>query len=362
MNDHIKPLVDTGLFEDVSYNFHGQDLIIELSPSRDVYPIHLVNLPIAGGKELDDRLRAIFPLYHGKVPSIGGLLDGVRQELEEELRAKGIQATIGSTAYVDPKLDKITSIRLSITNPPVLVGEIEVSGASSALADKVRVLAAKAIGTEYRTDDALSGIETSLGNFYREQGYLEAAVHATAKPAAVDNDGVHVPFSVTIDEGLQYKLTGFKLTPGLLVTQEAFDRQSGIHPGEVVSLAAVRENWTYITKQYHKQGFMKARILPTATIDHAKGTIGYTVAVEPGPVYTMGVVRVPNGDDELRSAILGEWKMPAGAVFNEGAILALTSAPSLARLFEVAELRYSLTLHDDSRTVDVDIRLERKLP
>ena len=363
INDHAKLLMDSGVFENISFNFHGQDLIFELVPSTDLYPLRLENLPIAGGKELNDRLHTRFPLFHGKVPTSGGLLDAVRKELESELAEIGIQATITTSAFDDPKADKITAMNFAVSSPPIFVGEIEVNGASTTQAEKARLTAAKAIGSAYTTNGSANQIETTIGNFYREQGYIKAEIHASQqlKPV-VDADGVHIPFTVTISEGLQYKLLAVKLEPGLLITQTDFDKESNLKLGEVVSLTSLRQAWVTVARQYHNKGFMRAKILPTATLNLTQGTIAYSVAVDPGPVYTMGALIVANLSDDLRDAIKEEWKMPPGAVFNEGAIMSLTDAPSLAKIFDIADLRYTLNFHDDVRTVDVDLRLVRKIP
>jgi outer membrane protein assembly factor BamA len=105
MKGHSQKLMDTGVFDTLSFKFDGVDLVYTLDPSTNLYPIRLDNLPLASGKELDAALHGRFPLYHGKVPSNGGIMEGVRGALEEMLAAKGIQATVDCHAlYSDQKL------------------------------------------------------------------------------------------------------------------------------------------------------------------------------------------------------------------------------------------------------------------
>jgi outer membrane protein insertion porin family len=368
MNDCTKLLMDSGVFQNVSFTFNGQDLIFQLIPATPLYPLLLENLPVITiGTDLDQRLHARFPLYHGKVPTDGGLLEGVRKELEDELAAKGIKATIAAAPYTDLKLSKVTAMSFAITDPNVKVGEIQLNGTSADLAGKARLVAAKIISSAYSADGSASQLETSLGNFYGEQGYLEAKVHATAQPAVVvDATGVHIPFTVSVDEGTQYKLSLVQLASDLVITQEAFDKQSDLHSGQVVSLEKLRREWAFIGRQYHNKGFMKANVLPTATFDHAQGTVSYLITVEPGPVYTMGTLQVENVSEDLRAAIVKVWPMQAGMPFNEGAILGMTAThginPALERVFATVDLRYKVNLHEDVHTADVDLRLERKHP
>ena len=77
MNAASQRLMDTGMFASLAFKFDGQDLIFTLTPSTDLYPIQLENLPLTPGKELDARLHDILPLYHGKVPAEGGLAEDV---------------------------------------------------------------------------------------------------------------------------------------------------------------------------------------------------------------------------------------------------------------------------------------------
>lgn len=74
MNEHSKRLLDTGLFATLAFKFDGQDLIFMLTPSADLYPIRLENLPLMPGEDLDAKLHDGLPLYHGKVPAEGGWL------------------------------------------------------------------------------------------------------------------------------------------------------------------------------------------------------------------------------------------------------------------------------------------------
>jgi outer membrane protein assembly factor BamA len=109
---------------------------------------------------------------------------------------------------------------------------------------------------------------------------------------------------------------------------------------------------------------MKAVIHPTANYDHAQGTVSFTVTVEPGPVYTMGKLTIQNGAEDLRAAMLAAWKLPAGEVFNESVIRTYFTSQSdktpLGRTFASANCKYLLTVNDETKTVDVALRLEKR--
>jgi outer membrane protein assembly factor BamA len=365
MKGHSQKLMDTGVFETLSFKFDGVDLVYTLVPATDLYPILLDNLPLAPGKELEAALHVRFPLFHGKVPSDGGIMEGVRGALEEMLAAEGIKATVAAAPYTDQKLRKVTAISYVITAPPVQVGEIRLQGAPKPLDAGAAEVLTKLTGSAYDTEGSPSQIETNLGNYYRDKGYLEAEIHAAPQNApVVTPDAVRIPFLVSVSTGAQYKLAGIHLAPDLLVTQVDFDRQSHIHPGDIATSQYVRENWQFIERQYRNKGFMKAVVHPAASFDRAQGTASYTVTAEPGSVYTMGTLTIQNVSDDLRAAMLAAWKMPVGVVFNEGAIRGFFAThdvnPALERVFATINYSYTLHLNDNTRSVDVVLRLEKR--
>jgi hypothetical protein len=77
----------------------------------------------------------------------------------------------------------------------------------------------------------------------------------------------------------------------------------------------------------------------------------------------MGKLAIQNGADDLRAAMLDAWKLPEGAVYNEGAVKSfyanLPPTSRLARTMTSANLKYSVKLNRDSHTVDITLRMER---
>jgi outer membrane protein insertion porin family len=364
-NNRAQKLLDSGVFSAVAFKFDGQDLVFQLSPGTGLLPIRLQNLPIAGGKDLDEKLHRQFPLYHGLVPEQGGLTDGVRSALEQMLASQGIQATVAASPYGRGATNKAVAVNFSITAPLVLVGEIKTEGTIVMLDPKASAILAKFPGTPYDAEGSINQIETDMSAYYKDQGYLEPAIHANAGvKAAVSSSAIRVPLRVAILPGAQFKLAGIQLAPGLLVTQAEFDHQSVVHSGNFADDSSLRQNWKFIERQYHNRGYINAKIEATPTFDRAVKAVSYFVSVDPGPVYTMGALTIANVTDDLRAAILAAWKMPAGAVFNEGSIPAFFAThgvnPALEQVFSGVNCRYFLHPNDNTHVVDLTLALEQK--
>jgi outer membrane protein assembly factor BamA len=150
----------------------------------------------------------------------------------------------------------------------------------------------------------------------------------------------------------------------MIVAQSDFDKQSQIHPGDSADHIHIVENWEFLARQYHNHGYIKAHIEPTATLDRPHGTVSYTVAAVPGPVYTMGRLSVENVADDLRDAIQSAFPLHPGMTFNEGTIRGFFATqgvnPKLERIFRAVNYKYVLHPNDDARTIDVGLRLEKR--
>lgn len=365
VNARTQKLMDTGLFEGLNYKFDGADLVFDVKPAAQLYAIRLENIPLTPGPELDAKLQQRVPLYHGKVPSEGGTLNDVRAALEDILKSQGIQATIITTPFggVPGAQTTVSAISFTISSPQVLIGEIRPDGGS--LDPDAQTVLARVSGAPYDREGSPAGIKRDISEVYRDKGYLEVQADAAQlSTLSVGPDAVRIPFHVSVNPGPLFKVAAIQLAPDLVISQADFDKQAHTHAGDVATAEHIVENWHFIERQYHNRGYARAQVKPVATLDHAAGTVSYTVSAVPGPVYSMGKLTIENVSDDLRAMILKAWKMPEGSVFNEGYILGLMAThdvnPQLERIFAVVKAKYTLNINDASHTVDVVLRLEKR--
>lgn len=372
MQQCINRLSKTGAFDGAQYIFNGQDLVFILKPAEHLYPMRLMNLPLDSGPNaspmpspaLNAAIHAKLPLYHGKVPLEGTLLNGVETILTDQLVALGIKATLQAAPFQAASEQAVSSIAFNITTPLVLVGEIQTDGTQ--LDPMVQQILASITGSPYDVEGTPDAIVKNVSELYTDMGYLDVQAHVAQQPNLLVTQGtVRIPFELTLIPGALYKVMSIQLAPDMLVTQADFDKQSQVHPGDAANMVHVGQNWHYIERQYHNHGYIKARILPNATLNHTLHTVSYTVTADPGPVYTMGKLVIENVSDDIRTMMLAAWKMPEGAVFNEGSVLSFYAIdasvnPQLYRLFHAVNCKYTLRPNDGTKTVDVVLRLERR--
>jgi outer membrane protein assembly factor BamA len=336
-----------------------------MTPATGLLPLRLQNLPFPAGKDLDEKLHRQFSLYHGLLPEQGGLTESVRGWLEKMLAAQGITAQVSATVLRDPGANKSAAVNFAIVSPNVLIGDLKTEGAIVALDPKASAILAKYAGALYNEETSPRTIEADFAAYYKDQGYPEPVIHASAsgKPV-VSASAIRIPIKVSIVPGVQYKLARIQLASDLLVSQADFDRQFHFRAGDTAEGERLRSAWKFIERRYHDRGYVKARIQPAVTIDSSSKTVSYLVTVEPGPVYTMGALAIDNVTDDLRSSMLAAWKLPGGAVFNESVISDFFTThganPALEQVFSGANYHYTLAPNDATHTVDVKLALEKK--
>lgn len=365
MQDYSKRLMDTGVFAALAFKFDGQDLIFLLTPSTDLFPIRIENLPLVPGKDLDAKLHARLPLYHGKVPADGGLTGDVRAALEKILAGEGLQTTVIKTMIGDPNTQNVIAVSYSIAAPPVQVKVVHVDGVSAPNQGKVEALAGDAEKEPFDTSNSASNFERVVEQFYNDKGYAAAKVHvAQSGNPSMESDSIVVPFSLQIDEGRVYEVKSVQLPPGTPVTQAEVDKilaPTADRPSEGVR---VRSVWVLISSRYKAKGNLDCKVTPHAELDEAAGTVSYTVDVDPGPVYHLGFVKFDNVSEDLRALLIHNWQMMPGDPFNESYVanfiaIAQKQDPVLRRSLAGAKAKFDATADPRTHEVNVVIRLEK---
>jgi outer membrane protein assembly factor BamA len=314
---HAKQLNDTGLFAAVKFSTDSKGLLFTLTPSSQLFPIHLDNLPLTPGKELDGKLHARFPLYHGLLPANGSLLDGVCEAFEELLADKGIRTTVKAALTSGLGPEKITAIDFTIASPPVRIGAIQPSGVSSAMQPKVSSLAASQTGNSFDTENSAIGLRHAFEDLYQDQGYAAVQVDVTQiDPPIVSGQSVEIPFAVAIREGGVYKLGTISYPPGALVPRSEVEKVLSKYPAGSgrpldLFLLAVRDAW-------HTHGYLDCSITPHASFTESTHIVNYNLDVSPGPLYRMAAVQFDSAPDAMSARLKHLWKMAPGDAFDEG--------------------------------------------
>jgi len=311
-----KQLNDTGLFAVVKFSTDRNGLLFSLTPATQLFPIHLDNLPLQPGKELDSQLHARFPLYHGLLPASGSIVDGISKTFEEMLGAESIKASVKAALTSDLGPQKITAINFTISSPAVRIGPIRISGVSPAMQAKANALIAGQTGNPFDTENTAIGLQHAFEDLYRDLGYAAVEVAVTQiAPPLISDQGVAIPYTVAIQEGGIYKLGSINYPADALVPRSDVEKVlSKYQPGSGrpldLFLLAVRD-------AYHARGYLDCSVVSHSSFNEATHIANYSIEIAPGTIYQMGAVKFDGAPDAMSARLTRLWKMAPGQPFDE---------------------------------------------
>lgn len=366
MKIHSKMLMESGVFDTLSFTFNGEDLVYKLVPSPTLFPVRLENLPLTPGKELDAKLHDRFPLYHGKVSSAGTLLESVRGALEEMLANQGINAAVTATPFGTPGTKNVTAMNFSIESPPVRVGPIQLAGVSAEMQPIVKHVVDGEKEEPFNTENTEKNLERIFVSLYSDEGYAAVKVQVSRSgDPVVAPEAISVPFSIVIKEGRIYELGSIHLPPNSPDAQQEIDKLLGTYGKTAAKGVVLRYAWRLISSRYKSKGYLDCEISPHPEFDEASGTVSYTVDINPGPVYHLAFVKFENVSDDLRRLLMRSWQMLPDDPFDESyvsnfLIKAQKDDPALERTLAAVKPSYDVRADPQTHDVNVIIRLEKR--
>ncbi len=316
VKDRAKQLSDTGLFQEIKFASDRKTLTFTLTPATQLFPMHLDNLPLTPGRDLEATLRDRFPLYRGLLPASGVLLDGICRQFEAMLAAKGLKATVKAalTSGIGPQ--KITAVNFTIAAPPVRIGRIQLAGVSPAMQARAVLLVTGQTGNDFDTQNTAIGLHHAFEDLYQDEGYAAVQIDvAPVDPPIVSDQSIDIPFAVTIREGGIYKLGAIDFPATAPVARADVQKILAKYPANSgrpleLYLLAVRD-------ACHAIGYLDSSTLAHPAFNEATHIVNYTLEITPGDQYHLASVKFDGATDAMAAKLKLAWKLAPGAVFDE---------------------------------------------
>ena len=362
-NQTAQKLLTVGVFEKVSFTFDGLDLVYTVGDNPELYPVIIDNLPFAPVTDPNAELRKRVPLYHGKVPAEGSMLDSVKRALEAMLAEEGVKTTVTALPAGEPKR-KASAMKFHIDAPPIKTGDIRLVGVSDALsADMTKIAQHLSFDYSAKSQEA---IERVIAGAYRDRGYAAVKVHVTRSGTPVaEADAIRVPFEAQVEEGHVYTLGSVQFGPSvpfaLTDVAKTMPPRERITPQNLYP-ATVRSG---VETLFKAKGYLDCSITMIPALDEAAGTVNYTIDAVPGPVYHLGLLKFENVSDAMRALLMRNWQLMPGDPFNESYVssfifMAQKNDPVLQRSLVGVKATYTAQADPDTRDVNVIVHLERQ--
>jgi outer membrane protein assembly factor BamA len=341
---HARQLSDTGLFSEVKFTSDRKTLLFTLTPSSQLFPMRLDNVPVTPGKELEAKLHERFPLFRSQLPASGSMVEGICRTLEEMLAAKGVKATVKAALTSGLGPQKLTAVNFTVVSPAVHVGRIRLAGISPAMQAKASVLASGQTGNSFDTENTAIGLRRVFEDLYKDQGYAAVQVDvAQVDPLIVSDQSIDVPYTVTITEGEIYKLGTIDFPAGGVVARADVEKiRSKYQPGSGRPLdlyvLAVRD-------AYHARGYLDCSIALHPSFHEAAHIVNYSLEISPGSEYRLASVNFEGTPEAMAAKLKLAWKMAPGDAFDESylssfAALAQKKDKSLAKWMQTVITTY----------------------
>src|SRR5215469_693551 len=279
---HATQLNDTGLFKEIKITSDSKGLLFTLTPASQLFPIHLENVPLTPGKEIDAKLHERFPLYRSLLPASGSMVDGICRTFEEMLAAKGAKVRVQAALTSGLGSLKLTAVNFTVVSPAVHIGRIQLAGVSPVMQAKASLLAGGRTGNSFDTEGTSIDLKRVFEDLYQDQGYAAVQVDvAQGDPLIVSDQSVEVPYTITVKEGGIYKLGTIDFPAGGLVARADVEKiLSKEPPGSGrpldIFIFAVRD-------AYSAKGYLDCSVARDPHFDDAAHVVNYSLEIAPGP-------------------------------------------------------------------------------
>jgi outer membrane protein insertion porin family len=192
---------------------------------------------------------------------------------------------------------------------------------------------------------------SELQNYYRDRGYLDARVGY--RTAALNASG-DMTVTFVIDEGDHYHVNSVQFEGNVAVGDEALLAASALHPGAVMTQAALNESIAAVRDSFGAIGYLYAVVEASRAFTEDPGQVNLTFVITEGQPYRVGRI-VPRGNEMTQDRVVRrQLQFFPGELFDTTAMAASEAGIRSTGLFSKAAIT---PVGDDPEVRDVLIDL-----
>jgi len=316
----IKALYATGFFKDVRLEARDGVVIVTVEERQSIAKITL-----SGIKEFsEDDLKAGLKqtgLAEGRVLD-RALLDKAEQELQRQYFNRGKYAVEIKSTLTPLERNRVAVQFDVVEGDSAKIRQINIVG-NQAFKEKelLNQFTSTTPGwlTWYTKNDQysksrLGGDIEALRSFYLNRGYLEFNVDSTQVSISPDKQGIYITVNVT--EGPQYKVSDVKLAGQMLVPEAELQKLITVKPGEVFVRDRLTETTKKIGDRLGNDGYAFANVNAVPELDKEKGTVAFTLFVDPGRRVYVNRINVAGNTKTRDEVVRREIRQMEGAYYD----------------------------------------------
>ena len=314
-------LAQLGAFASVNYRFGSTDTGVRAEyqvTDAPAVPVWFDNFPWFTDDEILTALKSTVPLFDGKSPEHGTLLDALADAIENLLVRRGAPAQVSHELMAAPLgNERIQVFRAEI--PGLNVASVEFSDPLAQNDRVVQQLLPDLVGKPY------SRIAVEVFEFehvqptYLARAFLRVRFGSPTAKLADGAGNTRVNVSAPIDPGPTFAFNGVTWNGNKAITTGELLVLLPLRPGDPADGMKMEAGWHAIRDAYAHRGFLDAELTATPQFDDDAKRVTYVVAITEGPQYRMGKLVLTGLSTEGERRIRGAWKLAPGAVFDSSA-------------------------------------------
>ncbi len=318
LDESLKDLFATGLFEDVALQREGDTLVVRVEEN----PI-INRIAFEGNLRIDDeQLEREIDLRPRVVYTPARVQAAVSRILEIYRRTGRYAAT------VEPQIIALDQNRVDLVfeiqeGPLTTVQSITFVGneafSDSRLRGEIETVESRfwrVLTTSDTFDpDRLAFDQELLRRFYFSQGFADFEVRSAVAELTPEGDGFFITF--TVDEGPRYRFGEIAVDSRVRdLDPAALEALVETETGDIYDADAIEETITAMTERLGELGFAFVEINPRLRRDPAERTIAVTFEIDEGPRVYVERIEITNNVRTLDRVIRRELLLAEGDAFN----------------------------------------------
>jgi outer membrane protein assembly factor BamA len=309
-------LGESGAFSSVQFLFKpaigakGVEADFQVADAERYLPAIFENFVWFSEGELQEAVHQAVPLYTGELPTSGHMSDDVSAALSKVLASRGLPSEI--SYILSAEFGQLpTAYKFKVTDANLKIHDVTLSGAAHILPEQLEKAVAPLKGSAYLRSDVLTVLEKNLVPVYRQHGYLKFAI-AEVKPKADDRELVTV--QVSVNEGDQYRLSGFSWSGNTLIPSNELSRRISLKTGDPVNATQLDRDLAQVRKLFGKFG--REGVTIKAVPAFGERDVTYNFEVTEGDLYHMGKLEIQGVDPDQARKLEQGWKLAEGEPYD----------------------------------------------
>jgi outer membrane protein assembly factor BamA len=359
LEDVVRLLGESGAFTDISYSLefspNGTKLELTVQDSKKFVPVNFDNLVWFSNEELFNKLHGSVPLFDGKVPVTGQMVNQISDALQVLLDEEKIVGQVDTRRVPDD--GAIEAFTFTVTGLHITIRDVEFSGADTADLPLLVASAKRLQGAEYMLPTLRTMADKTFLPVYHERSYLKAAIgDPQAHVVSTEEDHVLVDVTFPVHPGKQYKVSGLEIAGCKAVPEDTLRSLIHVKAGETANAIQLEKDLQAVKQVYGTRGYVAATVTVESRPDDSGPTVQYLVRISEGDVYRMGDLKIHGLDSKTTARLENDWTLRPGDVYD-------SSYPGrfVEQAYkEIGDWNTSVreSVDEKERTVDVAVRFD----